>query len=60
MFQHRPGGLDQLLRQDREAQRFFGTLPSYVQDLIQREPQRIRSGAQLRQSAAEILESLHY
>ena len=60
MLHRQNGGLEQLLRRDPEAQRFYGSLPSYVQDLIQRQPRPVKSEAQLRQSAAEILENLHY
>ena len=59
MLYRQNGGLEQLLRQDPGAQQFYGSLPSYVQDLIRRQPQPVKTEAQLRQSAAEILESLH-
>ena len=36
MLHRQNSGLEQLLRRDPEAQRFYGSLPSYVQDLIQR------------------------
>lgn len=53
-----PTGLEALLQKDARAKQYYGSLPSYVQDLVSRGGEQIQTQAELERYAGNILEGL--